>query len=113
MDTDKKTRAEFSKKTKEQALERAKGHCELCGKRIRPGDGPEYDHIITDFYSGGNSLANCQVLCIPCHGHKTHKNDAKNHAKSRRMKSKAAKTERKKKFMPYRLFDGTPVWNKD
>jgi len=110
--TDKK-RAEFTKKTKEQALERSGGHCELCGKRIRPGDGPEYDHRITDFYNGGNSLANCQVLCIPCHGEKTYGTDSKNHAKTRRLKSKAAKTERKKKFMPYRRFDGTPVWNKE
>jgi 5-methylcytosine-specific restriction endonuclease McrA len=103
-------RQEFSQKTKLEAWRRSGGHCASCGKKIRTGDGPEYDHIITDFYNGGNSLANCQVLCKACHAMKTGDEDAPKHAKTRRYEKRAAKAERPKKKMSYRKFDGTPVW---
>ena len=41
-------RQEFSRKIKAEAFARAKGKCENCGVKIRPGNGPEYDHIIPD-----------------------------------------------------------------
>lgn len=103
-------RENFSDKTKREALRRCGGHCQSCGKKLRTGDGVEYDHIISDFFSGGNSLANCQVLCTPCHSLKTGGEDAPKHAKARRWEKKRSKTERPKKKIPYRRFDGTPVW---
>lgn len=65
-------RAEFSPRTKRQAWERSGGRCEAenCGRKIFPGDGPEYDHRIPDAAGGDNSLKNCQVLCAWCHSEK-------------------------------------------
>ena len=79
-------RAEFSRRTKLQAWDRAGGCCEDCGKKIRPGDGPEYDHIISAEQGGGNDLGNCQVLCAPCHKLKT-REDVGKQAKSRSVRA--------------------------
>ena len=53
------------------AWTRSGGCCADCGRKILPGGGPEYDHIIADEHGGDNSLANCQVLCTWCHRPKT------------------------------------------
>src|SRR5690606_14219188 len=66
-----RSRQEFSRKTKAEAFARAKGKCESCGVKIRPGNGPHYDHRIPDAVDGGTDLSNCQVLCNACHGVKT------------------------------------------
>lgn len=65
-------RAEFDKKTKLAAFERAKGHCEKCGCKIITS--AEYDHVIEDTLTHDNSLANCMVLCVKCHAAKTKRN---------------------------------------
>lgn len=78
-------RAEFSRKTMELAWLRAGGHCQECGKQIRAGDGPEYDHDKPAFYGGGNELANCRVLCRPCHSLKTRSYNSVEMPKSRRL----------------------------
>jgi 5-methylcytosine-specific restriction protein A len=103
-------RQNFSQKTKLEAWRRSGGHCASCGKKIRTGDGPEYDHRITCFNGGTNDISNCDVLCKPCHAMKTGDEDAPKHAKTRRYEKRAAKAERPKKKMSYRKFDGTPIW---
>jgi ferredoxin len=60
------TRLEFSAPTKRKAYERAKGRCQACDVELRDG-GPQYHHILEARLGGDNALANCQVLCIPCH----------------------------------------------
>ena len=75
-------RAEFSRRTKLDAWDRAGGRCECCERKLFPGDRIEYDHIITCEQGGGNSPANCQVLCGWCHNAKT-AGDARTSAKSR------------------------------
>lgn len=67
-------RAEFSAKTKDRAFSRAAGKCELCSAPLRPGH-IEYDHRLPDALGGKNDIANCQVLCSPCHSAKTAKED--------------------------------------
>ena len=79
-------RQEFSRSVKLAAWERAGGCCESCRRKIFPGDGPEYDHIITCEQGGDNSLKNCQVLCIWCHKPKT-REDLKTTAKSRSIRA--------------------------
>ena len=64
--------AEFSKRTKLDAFERAKGKCETCGVKIHSG--AEYDHIIEETLTHDNSLANCRVNCAKCHAVKTKRN---------------------------------------
>lgn len=111
------SRKEFSAKTKLAAWERAGHHCEECLVLIRPGNGPEYDHIIEDYYDGGNSLDNCKVLCIGCHKAKT-KQRAPVLAKSRRLLKKQAGITRNKKkignrgFTSWRNFAGEIVTKK-
>ena len=67
------TRRPFTRTTMQAAWDRAGGRCEGkdCGRKIFPGDGPEYDHIIADEHGGDNSRKNCQVLCVNCHKPKT------------------------------------------
>lgn len=65
-------RREFSKRTKLEAWQRAKGCCEGegCGIKL-DGKRVEYDHVIADALGGEPTLANCRVLCVVCHLGKT------------------------------------------
>ena len=57
-------RAEFSKRTRLDKWNRAKGHCEDCGIDLR-GRHAEYHHA--SFDRSDNSFDNCRLLCQPCH----------------------------------------------
>lgn len=52
---------------------------------IRPGNGPEYDHILPDALGGEPTLENCAVLCRTCHSAKTSKKDVPQIAKAKRV----------------------------
>lgn len=79
------TRANFTRKTKREALERSGGLCEARGRlynlnlgvrcNLPLSNGVEFDHIILDANSKDNSLRNCFAICIPCHRWKTAKHD--------------------------------------
>lgn len=102
-------RREFSAKTKAQAFERAGGLCEECTARLGPGN-VHYDHRIPDALGGENTLDNCQCLCTACHSRKTTKEDVPNISRAKRVNRKHIGAVKAKKKMPYRRFDGTPVW---
>jgi len=102
-------RLEFTRKTKLAAWTKADGRCQECGKKIRPGDGPEYHHIREAFYAGDNGIDNCQVLCIPCHGEKT-KDIAPAMAKSRRIIKTNANVRKRPGFRSWRKFNGDLVY---
>ena len=105
-------RSEFSRKTKAEAFARANGKCEGCGVKIRPGNGPEYDHRIPDAVGGGNSLSNCVVLCFNCHGAKTQKADVPEIARTKRIRDKhTGALSKRSGFKGWRKFDGTIVFN--
>lgn len=59
-------RVEFSSKTRAEAFLRCNGKCEACKAALKLGEG-EYDHVIPYAISEDSTLANCQVLCVPCH----------------------------------------------
>ncbi|MDP4006941.1 HNH endonuclease signature motif containing protein [Methylobacterium sp. NEAU K] len=70
-------RREFSKAVLRAALARADGRCEgmltdgsRCPCTLQVGRF-HYDHIIPTALTEDASLANCQVLCRPCHAAKT------------------------------------------
>ncbi len=80
-------RAEFTTTTKHAAWKRDDGRCVRCFKKLGPGDAIEYDHRIRCEIKPDNSLANCDTLCGPCHGIKTHQEDAPAAAKSRSVRA--------------------------
>jgi 5-methylcytosine-specific restriction endonuclease McrA len=103
-------RREFSAKTKQQALERAKFCCEgegcgvsLVGKRV------EVDHIDPSYFSGDNDLSNAQILCVVCHRIKTRR-DITAIAKTKRIQAKHAGIRKRSGFKAWRKFNGELVW---
>lgn len=92
-------RAEFSKKTMRQALERSQMRCEAIGRwygldegqrcSAPLGYGVEFDHIVADNLSHDNSLENCAAVCKVCHSRKTAKVDTPTAAKVKRVADKA------------------------
>lgn len=94
--------ADFTKATKRDAFVRADGRCEgklpngeRCNVRLRSGEA-EYDHIIAEWLTRDNSLENCQVLCKPCHKHKTKKKDVPMIAKVKRQRDREQGIEKRK-----------------
>lgn len=111
MEKSEEKRSEFTQKTRLMAWRRSGGHCVSCGKKIRTGDGPEYDHRVSCKKGGTNDLSNCDVLCKHCHSLKTNGPDSKDHAKINREEKRAAKAQAKRPgFRGWRKFDGTIVW---
>lgn len=91
------TRAEFSNTTRRKAFDRAKGLCETCGHDFaKSGKRPEYDHRLPDALGGRNDLPNCVVLCAPCHGIKTAKEDVPRIRKADRQRTRAIGAHRPK-----------------
>lgn len=83
-----RARTEFPARVRIEAFARAKGCCEGCGQTIRPGNGPEYDHIVPDALGGDAGLSNCRVLCRNCHGAKTARQDVPAIARTKRLHRK-------------------------
>ena len=83
-------RAEFSKKTKAEAFQRARGRCECgCGSKLTPGE-VEYDHWpVPAALGGSNELTNCRVLRTKCHRRLTASKDVPAISKSVRIAEKA------------------------
>ena len=76
----------FRRDVKSLAYERAAGHCQKCGAPLMIGN-YQYDHVIPWELCHDSSLANCEVLCCPCHLNKS-RLDAKILAKSDRQRDK-------------------------
>lgn len=108
------TRAEFSKATKREALQRSGKKCEATGTLygLEPGQrcdvslayGVEFDHIILDANSKDNSLKNCAAVCIKCHHFKTTKHDTPRAAKTLRQQDKDRGIKGPKHKWPSRPF---------
>lgn len=110
------TRAEFSQKTKLAAWKRADGICECgCGQPFgkHPKERPEYHHRVEAALGGENCLENCMAIRADCHAGITAKDSAPRVAKARRGEKGRRGLTRKKRKMPYRKFDGTPVYPED
>ena len=107
--------AEFSRKTKMAAWERAGGKCEniskgrspllgdgdgywddRCNKKLHPGD-IFFDHRIPEAISHDNSLGNCQVLCRAHHDAKTAKADVPTIARVKRIQARHVGADKPKR----------------
>jgi 5-methylcytosine-specific restriction endonuclease McrA len=106
-------RREFSQAVRKAAWKRAGGICECgCGRPFdlnHPKGCPHYDHELPDFLGGEPDLENCKVIRVDCHNAKTAA-DMERIKKVRREDKRRTGTERPKKKIPYRKFDGTAVW---
>ena len=98
-------------RVKVRLFERFHGRCNHCGTRIVGGRLPAYDHITPLIGGGENRESNLQLLCSPCHGTKT-KIDVAEKSKLYHKKVKAIGIRRKRRTIPGRRFDGTPVPSK-
>jgi 5-methylcytosine-specific restriction endonuclease McrA len=66
----------FSELTKAQALRRSQGRCECtrlththagrCAHAVSAATA-HFHHKTASFVGGGDSLSNCEVLCVNCH----------------------------------------------
>lgn len=80
-------RIEFSPSTKRKAYDRDKGICRACSLPVKTGQ-EEYDHILPAALGGKADLANCQLLCSPCHKEKTGKEDVPRIRKADRQRAR-------------------------
>ena len=92
------TRTEFNRKTRRQAIDRAKGACQKCGAILKPGEA-EVDHIIPSEMGGEATVANAQVLCSVCHRAKTTQ-DVRRIRKSDRARDKSSGAIKSKHSIP-------------
>jgi len=97
-------RIEFTKQTMRDALERAEGLCEgllssgeRCNGALSIGK-YHFDHVIPAAIGGDNSLANCAVLCLPCHMEKTTKRDIPVIAKAKRVSDRHRGIRKRSRF---------------
>jgi len=93
-------RREFTRKIRQAALDRAKGHCDKCKAVLKTHEG-EVDHILPDILGGDPVLANAQVLCRVCHAEKTAV-DIRRTRKADRARDKATGAVRPKGAIPTR-----------
>lgn len=108
-------RREFSKAVKRDAFLRANGQCEgrpygdeRCPVKLQVGR-YHYDHIVPDGLGGEPTLDNCAVLCKACHSDKTAKQDVPRIAKMKRVRDKFQGIKKRRRTIPGRRFDGTPI----
>lgn len=93
------SRTEFTRKTKQQALERSGYRCEAHGTRYGFEEGQrcncslsvgvQFDHNVPDQLGGDNGLNNCMAICVQCHKFKT-RNDIQQIRKSDRQRDKSS-----------------------
>lgn len=103
-------RQEFTRKTKEQAFKRANGHCEGCGSTL-VGQSIRYDHRITDWMGGANTLENCSVLGRKCCDVKKTGKDQGNIAKVKRIRDKrSGALKSRRPFRGWRSFRGEVIF---
>lgn len=103
------TRRRFSARTLMTRLLEFSGRCAGCSCKVGGAAGLEWDHIIALELWGEDTIDNLQPLCRGCHRGKT-RQDAAHIAKAKRMQQRKAGIKRQGKRIPYRRFDGTPVW---
>lgn len=91
------SRTEFSRKTRQEALQRSGLKCEASGTRYGMEEGQrcncdlslgvQFDHDVPDQLGGDNSLENCRAVCVQCHRIKT-RGDIRQIRKSDRQRDK-------------------------
>ena len=92
-----------------RVFEAHSGICYLTGRKITPADQWDLDHVIALVNGGENRESNLAPALRAAHREKTAE-DVAMKAKDRRVRSKHIGAAPKKRKMPYRRFNGDPVW---
>ena len=87
-------------RVKVRVFERASGHCQECGVKIRQGMVWECDHVISLINGGENAETNLQCLCGPCHALKTRGNVAEKATLAKKRKKALGVSKRRGRPMP-------------
>ena len=81
-----------------------------CGQKLgQAGERIEFDHTLALILGGENRESNLRALRQPCHKDKTRQDVAQKSTEARK-RGKHLGLIRPKKSIPYRRFDGTPVY---
>jgi 5-methylcytosine-specific restriction enzyme A len=99
------------RRVKLRILENYQNKCGISGRPITPSDRVEFDHIIALANGGENREDNIQPVIAEAHREKT-KRDVKIKAKIARVKARNLGIQQTKTKIPYRRFNGEPVWPK-
>lgn len=92
-----------------RVFERADGCCHRCARKINAGERWTLEHLKALVNGGENRESNLDVTCDWCLPEKNAE-DVAEKSRVRRKRSKHVGVEKKKAKIPYRRFDGTPVW---
>lgn len=96
-------------RVKIRVFDRAGGICAACGLKIVGKLRPAYDHIQALVNGGQNRESNLRLLCMsPCHAIKT-KADVAEKSITARIRAKHIGLQRRRRTIPGRKFDGTPI----
>lgn len=105
-------RREFPGKIRVAAWNRCSGLCEVCTRRLSPGD-VFFEHLIPDAMGGPPTLANCGCYCKSCWTEKTRTYDLPTVAKAKRQQIRFIGGIKRSRnpIRGWRRFDGTAVKN--
>jgi 5-methylcytosine-specific restriction protein A len=87
------------------------GVCHLSGRRIRPADAWEIDHIVALANGGEHRERNLAPALREEHRQKT-THDVKQKAKNDRISKRHLGIKKRRRTIPGRKFDGTPIPSK-
>ena len=83
-----------------------------CGQKLgQSGEGIEFDHAQALILGGENRETNLRALRSRCHKAKTAEDVAQKSTEARK-RAKHLGLKKTTRKIPYRRFDGTPVWPK-
>jgi 5-methylcytosine-specific restriction protein A len=95
-------------RVKDRVFAKFEGYCPKCSRELRAGHW-QCDHIIPLILGGRHAEDNLQPLCTtPCHAAKT-KLDVKLKAKVARVRKHHLGIKKRRRTIPGRKFDGTPL----
>ena len=94
-----------------RVFERANGCCHRCGRKISAGERWTLEHLRALVNGGANGETNLGVTCDWCLPEKNAEDVTEKSVVARKRRKHLGLT-RKKQKIPYRRFDGTPVWPK-
>lgn len=99
-------------RVRDRVFERAAHCCHRCGRKINAGESWTLEHLTALINGGKNDETNLGVTCNWCLPEKNAE-DVALKSKVARVRKKHTGASKPKRKMPYRRFNGDPVWPND